>query len=103
MPPVPLPQAQLVGLHVRFQRLVDWGFAGNLTLAAKMLGMPFSTVQKYYQLGPRRVTADALMAIEQYVGRGLCRWFMTGDGPPPLDRRTTPRRASDTIARRSEM
>ena len=72
----PLPKKRLAGLKWRFRQLVDWAFDGNLSLASKALGMPFSTVQQYYQAGPKRISAAALSAIDRVTG--LADW-LTGE------------------------
>lgn len=76
MAPKPLSKKRLAGLKRRFRELVDWAFDGNLSLASKALGMPFSTVQQYYQAGPKRISAAALSAIDRVTG--LADW-LTGE------------------------
>ncbi len=76
MAPKRLSKKRLAGLKRRFRELVDWTFDGNLSLASKALGMPFSTVQQYYQDGPRRISAAALSAIDRVTG--LADW-LTGE------------------------
>lgn len=73
MPPKALPKKQLTALKRRFREIVDWVFDGNLTLASRRLDLPFSTVQKYYQHGPRRISAAALSAIDRATG--LADWL----------------------------
>lgn len=70
MPSRPLPKKTLTALKRRFRDIVAWAFDGNLTLASRTLGLPFSTVQKYYQYGPRRISAAALSAIDRVTGLG---------------------------------
>ena len=76
MAPRPLSKKRLAGLKRRFRDLIDWAFDGNLSLASKALEMPFSTVQQYYQYGPRRISASALSAIDRVTG--LADW-LTGE------------------------
>ena len=70
MPPKPLPKKTRTALKKRFRDIVVWAFDGNLTLASRALGLPFSTVQKYYQFGPRRISAAALSSIDRVTGLG---------------------------------
>ena len=65
----------------RFQEAIDWGFDGNLSLAARVLNMPFSTVQQYYQRGPRRVSPAVVKKIDQVMGLG--RWIVGEADPGP--------------------
>ena len=79
MPPRPLPKKHLRMLRRRWRELVDWSFGGNLTMAATVLGMPFSTVQQYYQKGPRRLSAAAVKRIDEVTGVG--EWVAGRDEP----------------------
>lgn len=79
MPPRRLPKKQLQALRRRWRELVDWSFDGNLTLAAAVLGMPFSTVQQYYQKGPRRISTAVVKRIDDVTGMGA--WVAGRDEP----------------------
>ena len=86
MPPKPLSKKRLTSLRRRFRDLIDWAFDGNLSLASRVLGMPFSTVQQYYQQGPRRMSAKTLSAIDRITGladwlAGVARSDFTGKFP----------------------
>ncbi len=70
MPPRRLPKKKLQALRRRWRQLVDWSFDGNLTMAAAVLGMPFSTVQQYYQKGPRRISTAVVKRIDDVTGVG---------------------------------
>ena len=67
MPPKPLTKAKQAQLRRRFRLLVDESFDGNITLAARVLKMPVSTVHQYYQQGPRRFGAAAVRRIESQI------------------------------------
>ena len=73
MPPKPLSKKRLAGLRRRFRDVIDWAFDGNLRLASRVLGMPLSTIQQYYQQGPRRISAKTLSAIDRVTG--LADWL----------------------------
>ena len=79
MPPRPLPKKHLRTLRHRWRQLVDLSFDGNLTMAATVLRMPFSTVQQYYQKGPRRISAAAVKRIDEVTGVG--EWVAGRDEP----------------------
>ena len=64
MPPKTLPKKHLAGMKRRFRELIDWAFDGNLTLTSQILHMPFSTVQQYYQKGPRRISPQAIQRMD---------------------------------------
>ena len=80
MSPKPRRSRELVQLRERFRAIVDWCFDENLSLAARVLEMPVSTVQKHYQQGPRRLSAHVVRRIDQLVD-GLGQWLL-GHGPP---------------------
>ncbi|MSR07277.1 MAG: hypothetical protein EXR93_09470 [Gemmatimonadetes bacterium] len=64
MPPKPLPPGSAARLKRRFRLIIDEAFDGNLSMAARELGIPVSTVHKYYQTGPRRLDARVAQRIE---------------------------------------
>lgn len=70
MPPKAVPKKRIALLRRRFRELIDWGFDGNFSLAARALEMPVSTVQQYYQAGPRRIGKKALGRIDELTGLG---------------------------------
>ena len=70
MPPRAVPKKRVALLRRRFRELVEWSFNGNLSLAARALQMPVSTVQKYYQEGPRRISKEVLKRIDDLTGLG---------------------------------
>ena len=84
MPPQPLPKKTLSRLRRRFRELVDWAFDGNLSLASRVLEMPFSTVQRYYQSGPRRIDARAFKRVEELFGLGP--WIIAEEEPRMPDK-----------------
>ena len=79
MPPRRLPKKHRLTLRRRWRELVDLSFDGNLTMAATVLGMPFSTVQQYYQKGPRRISAAVVKRIDEVTGVGA--WVAGHDEP----------------------
>lgn len=84
MPAKPVPKRKLAKLKRRFRELVDWAFDSNLTLASRVLEMPFSTVQQYYQKGPRRIDARVVKRIEELFELGL--WIIAEEDPQMPDR-----------------
>ena len=81
MPPKAAPKKRLALLRRRFRELIEWAFDGNLSLAARALEMPVSTVHKYYKEGPRRLSASAVETIERVIGGGIGRWIAGDDDP----------------------
>ena len=78
-----LSLAKLKQLKRRFRAMVDFSFNGNLTFAADTLEMPFSTVQQYYQRGPRRIDGRAVKRIDDLLGRPG--WIIGEEDPPMGD------------------
>ena len=83
MPRKPLPKKKLAKLKRRFRELVDWAFNGNLSLAARMLEMPFSTVQQYYQKGPRRIDGKVVTRVNEMFQLG--EWIIGEEEPQMPD------------------
>lgn len=83
MPRKQLPRKKLAKLKRRFRELVDWAFNGNLSLAAQMLDMPFSTVQKYYQEGPRRIDGKVVTRVNEMFQLG--EWIIGEEEPQKPD------------------
>ena len=77
MPPRAVPKKRVALMRRRFRDLIDWAFDGNLSLAARALRMPVSTVQKYYQEGPRRISSEALERIDELTELGS---WVAGEG-----------------------
>ena len=75
MPPKPLPKRALSEMRRRFRELIDWAFDGNLSMASRHLQMPFSTVQQYYDKGPRRFQARAIERITELLGCDIGGWL----------------------------
>lgn len=84
MPPKAVPKKRVALLRRRFRKLIEWAFDENLSLAARALGMPVSTVQQYYQAGPRRISKKALRRIDELTGLGE---WMAGDDDREIWRR----------------
>jgi len=64
MPPKSAREAVVRANRDRFRSVVDPLFNGHLSNAARVLGLPFSTVQAYYQHGPRRMSRDFVATLE---------------------------------------
>ncbi len=82
MPTQRIPKELQEQAKQRFREIVDWAFDGNLSMAARVLEMPFSTVRHYYEFGPRRVNHSAIQRMDSVLGRrvdqtlGLGRWLV---------------------------
>ena len=84
MPRKPLPRSQLARMKRNFKRLVNVVFDGNLSAAARELGMPVSTVHQYYQQGPRQISASVASRVQK-VTKASPEWLLgeTADELPP--------------------
>lgn len=53
-------------------------------MASRVLEIPFSTVQRYYQSGPRRIDARAFKRVEELFGLGA--WIIAEEEPRMPDK-----------------
>lgn len=72
-------KTELTRLRRRFKAIIDWGFGGSQPMAADVLRMPFSTVAHYCSHGPRRISPDVVMRIEELTRLG---YWLIGHTPP---------------------
>ncbi len=70
MPAKPLPKRERLARRRRWREIVTWAFDDNLTMAADLLRLPYSTARVYQNEGPRRMKRDVLYRLETLTWLG---------------------------------
>ena len=76
----PVSQKRIRSLRLRFRLFIDEAFDGNLSMASRELKVPFTTVQRYYQVGPRQISVKVTGRIQEFVRREDGVAWILGDG-----------------------
>ena len=80
MPPKRVAKKRVKEMRHHFREFVDWVFDGNLSLGSRVLAMSLSTVQKYYQDGPRRMSSQVIQRINDLEDRADWGHWIVGKG-----------------------